>query len=115
MKADARCAITNKLVLSAGEPFYVFPSGYVVLGSALKNEVMPYLNEKQRMRVEEIENELKRKSDQEFPKYVAGGADGMTGAECPNGLCHVSIDRDCNSRKYDDEDFILPERPSLNR
>jgi hypothetical protein len=46
-EADARCAITNKLVLSAGEPFHVFPSGYVVLGSALKKEVMLCFDEKQ--------------------------------------------------------------------
>jgi hypothetical protein len=41
-----------------------------LLHSALKNEVMPYLNEKQRMRVEEMENELKRKSDQDVGRDV---------------------------------------------
>ena len=59
MKADACCAFTNKAVLEAGEPFYVFPSGYVVLESALKKEVLPHLNERQRTRVKEIEDELK--------------------------------------------------------
>ena len=41
VQSDARCALTNQPVLNAGEPFYVFPSGYVFLASALKREVMP--------------------------------------------------------------------------
>jgi hypothetical protein len=97
MKADARCAISNKLVVSSGEPFYVFPSGYVVLGSTLKNEVMPYLNEKQRMRVEDIENELKRKSDQDVRRNtLQAELDGIIGAECPltGSVMVESIDRD---------------------
>lgn len=86
MRSDARCAFTNKPILSAGEPFYVFPSGYVVLESALKKEVMPYLNERQRARVKEIEAELERK-----PGTLADPAmenlqaelDGLIAAECP--------------------------------
>ena len=58
--ADARCALTNKYILEEGEPFYVFPSGYVVLEAALKKEVMPHLNEKQLDRVRYIESELTR-------------------------------------------------------
>jgi hypothetical protein len=44
----------------------------LLLYSALKNEVMPYLNEKQCMRVEEMEmeNELKRKSDQDVGRNI---------------------------------------------
>ena len=41
MRSDACCAFTNKPILSAGEPFYVFPSGYVILESALKKEPVP--------------------------------------------------------------------------
>ena len=88
MKADARCAFTNKAVLSAGEPFYVFPSGYVAIESALKKEVLPHLNERQRTRVKEIENELKMFSGR--PKQSASKIailqselDGLLAAECP--------------------------------
>eukprot|EP00980_Cylindrotheca_fusiformis_P007800 scaffold1669_cov129-Cylindrotheca_fusiformis.AAC.11 len=88
MKSDARCAFTNKAVLSAGEPFYVFPSGYVVLESSLKREVLPYLNEKQRQRVSEIEKEFKgfskqqRQKDARFDSLQAE-LDGLIAAECP--------------------------------
>ena len=54
----------------------------MVLGNALKNEVIPYRNEKQRMRVEEIENELKRKSDQDDGRNVLQAElDSIIGAE----------------------------------
>jgi hypothetical protein len=95
MRSDARCAFTNKAVLSAGEPFYVFPSGYVVLDSPLKKEVLPYLNERQRTRVVEIEKELRK-----YPKEPKLGSlqaelDGLIAAECPlTGTIMVeSIDR----------------------
>lgn len=58
LKTNSRCALTNQYVITSGEPFYVFPSGYVFLASALKKVVVPYLNEKQRQRVEEIERLL---------------------------------------------------------
>mmetsp|Transcript_24599 Transcript_24599/g.60341 ORF Transcript_24599/g.60341 Transcript_24599/m.60341 type:complete len:1218 (-) Transcript_24599:3767-7420(-) len=88
MKSDARCAYANRAVLSAGEPFYVFPSGYVVLESALKREVLPYLNERQRRRVAEIEREFKvssKQSRQRDPKFdsLQAELDGLIAAECP--------------------------------
>ena len=102
MKADARCAFTNKAVLSAGEPFYVFPSGYVVLESALKKQVVPYLSDKQRSRVLEIEQVLKRRSgdglawhtDVDRDKLQAE-LDGLIAAECPltGSIMVESIDR----------------------
>lgn len=97
MKADARCALTHKLVLNAGEPFYVFPSGYVVLYSALRKEIFPYINEKQRARVEELEglirndgNGLKSRQDLQLE------LDGLIAAECPlsGSIMVESIDRD---------------------
>jgi len=88
MKSDARCAYTNRAVLSAGEPFYVFPSGYVVLESALKREVLPYLNERQRRRVAEIEREFKVSSKQNRQRdplvdSLQAELDGLIAAECP--------------------------------
>lgn len=88
LKSDARCAFTKKAVLSAGEPFYVFPSGYVVLESALKREIKPHLNEKQRSRVEKIENDLIRnKKDGDLPLQALDSLqaelDGLIAAECP--------------------------------
>lgn len=88
MKPDARCAFTGRLVLSAGEPFYVFPSGYVVLESSLKEAVVPFLNDKQKARVAELEKELKlspgpgRRSDSRQAALQAE-MDGLIAAECP--------------------------------
>ena len=100
MKADARCAFTNKAVLNAGEPFYVFPSGYVVLESALKKEVSPYLNERQRARVAEIEKELKRYNQRQHSNdaivdKLQSELDGLIAAECPltGSIMVDSIDR----------------------
>lgn len=105
MKADARCALTNTLVLDAGEPFYVFPSGYVILESALKQEVMPFLNEKQRERVGELEKsliELRRgtnisdENEKEIQiETLQAELDGLIAAECPltGSIMVESIDR----------------------
>lgn len=98
VRSDARCAFSNKYVLEEGEPFYAFPSGYVVLETALKQEVVPHLNEKQLGRVKFIENELARlrrsrassgrssyevaKDDYEIDELQVE-LDGLIAAECP--------------------------------
>ena len=112
VRADARCAFSGKYVLEDGEPFYAFPSGYVVLESALKREVIPHLNEKQVDRVKIIETELARirrsrksssggrssyevaKDDYEMEELQVE-LDGLIAAECPlTGSVMVdSIDR----------------------
>ena len=92
MRADARCAFTGKIVLDADEPFYVFPSGFVALESALKNEVVPFLNVEQRIRVDSIEKDLKdlkrRKSvesrdTRHREEILQSELDGLIAAECP--------------------------------
>lgn len=91
LKADARCALTNKAVLTAGEPFYVFPSGYVFLASALKKEVLPFLNDKQRGRVAELETKLRTINtaatttgeDESVARELQTELDGLIAAECP--------------------------------
>jgi len=95
MKTDARCAFTNKLVLGAGEPFYIFPSGYVILESALKKEVMPYLNERQAARVEELERLLRETAPGGERDDLQTELDGLIGAECPltGSVMVESIDR----------------------
>lgn len=106
MRSDARCAFTKKLILSAGEPFYVFPSGYVVLESVLKKEVIPYLNERQRARVKEIESELKRKANgipDPTTETMQAELDGLIAAECP---LTGSIMVDSIDRPFDDSDEI---------
>lgn len=96
MKTDTRCAFTNKLVLSAGEPFYVFPSGYVVLESALKKEVFPCLNERQLERVAELEKLLSDSAAGSRRDELQTEYDGLIAAECPlTGSVMVdSLDRD---------------------
>lgn len=106
MRSDARCALTNEPILSSGEPFYVFPSGYVVLESALKKVVMPYLNERQRSRVEEIDVELRRKPiDIKDPETddLQAELDGLIAAECP---LTGSIMVDSVDMPFDDSDEI---------
>lgn len=91
LKSDARCALTNQAVLSAGEPFYVFPSGYVFLTSALKREVMPFLNDKQKSRVEELESQLLQvnamettnAAEESRARELQTELDGLIAAECP--------------------------------
>lgn len=60
VRADARCAFTDRRVFDCGEPFYAFPSGYVVTEAALRREVFPILNERQRERVRSAEEEMAR-------------------------------------------------------
>lgn len=99
MKSDARCAFTNKAVIYAGEPFYVFPSGYVILEGVLKKEVLPYLNDRQRERVMEIEQELKQHMVRDKPDLkrdtLQAELDGLIAAECPltGSIMVESIDR----------------------
>jgi hypothetical protein len=95
LRSDARCAFTNRPILSAGEPFYVFPSGYVVLESVLKKEVTPFLNEKQRDRVKEIEGELRSKPPSPAADSLQAELDGLIAAECPltGSIMVESIDR----------------------
>ena len=118
VRGDVRCALTKKRILEQGQPFYVFPSGYAVLESALKREVIPYLNEKQRNRVKFIENELARlrksrticgQSSCELAIYdyeidqLTVELGGLIAADCPlTGSVMVdSIDRGFSS---DDDD-----------
>ena len=109
VKTNARCAMTDKLVLKSNEPFYVFPSGYVILASAVKKAVMPYLNEKQRERVQELEEELKSPSagtDSSLQRdKLQSELDGLIAAECPlTGTVMIeSIDR--GFEDDDDLDF----------
>lgn len=96
VRADARCALTNKYVLDESEPFYAFPSGYVVLEGALKREIMPFLNTKQKARVTSIEKELSQLRKKKGSKNSREAAqddcmleelqselDGLIAAECP--------------------------------
>jgi len=56
---NAKCAFSDKYVLHQDEPFYVFPSGFVILQTALEKEVKMFLNEGQKKKLEEIERQLK--------------------------------------------------------
>jgi hypothetical protein len=108
MKGDARCAFTNRLVLDAGEPFYIFPSGYVVLASALRQHVIPYLNDRQRARVAELESRINAGGDYggASPEDLQTELDGLIAAECPlTGSSMVdSIDREFEGCAEMDED-----------
>eukprot|EP00934_Nitzschia_sp_Nitz4_P005927 Nitzschia sp. Nitz4//scaffold11_size288233//23736//27629//NITZ4_000731-RA/size288233-snap-gene-0.39-mRNA-1//-1//CDS//3329533945//5917//frame0 len=114
LKADSKCAYTNKPVLTAGEPFYVFPSGYVVLETPLKAEVLPYLNDRQKNRVLELESELKvirggRTNRSTHTSSLQAELDGLIAAECPlTGTMMVeSIDR-----PFDDSEEFFGSSPS---
>eukprot|EP00546_Thalassionema_frauenfeldii_P020940 CAMPEP_0178903432 /NCGR_PEP_ID=MMETSP0786-20121207/5151_1 /TAXON_ID=186022 /ORGANISM="Thalassionema frauenfeldii, Strain CCMP 1798" /LENGTH=1234 /DNA_ID=CAMNT_0020574797 /DNA_START=203 /DNA_END=3907 /DNA_ORIENTATION=- len=89
IRSNARCAYTGTPVLASDEPFYVFPSGYCVLESALIPEVMPFLNEKQKTRVQELRQNLVEPPDEEdetTKKLVdqwQAELDGLIAADCP--------------------------------
>ena len=117
MKSDARCAFTNKAVLKAGEPFYVFPSGYVVLESALKKEITPYLSATQRAKVKELERLLKGRpgnarswqAEAEHEKLQAQ-LDGLIAAECPltGSIMVESIDKGFDFMEgFDDATIVV--------
>ena len=110
VRADARCALTNQPIFETGEPFYAFPSGYVALETALKREVIPYLNDRQLYRLNYIENELEkiRKSQSsevlspsDIARYdyevkeLTAELTGLIAAECPltGSIMVESIDR----------------------
>jgi hypothetical protein len=122
MKGDARCALTRKFLVQEKEPFYVFPSGFCYLEGALKEEVMPYLNDVQRNRVNAIKEELKDvkvktnggdswdRSNIDFAteaENLQAELDGLIAAECPlTGTVMVeSIDR-CFIDSKEDERYI---------
>lgn len=122
VRADARCAFTNKPILHVGEPFYAFPSGYVVLETALKKEVIPHLNEKQLGRLKFIENELasvhnraqassrRARSPYEVAKddydteELQVELDGLIAAECPltGSIMVDSIDKGFSDDEEDE-------------
>lgn len=120
VRADARCAFTNKYILEDGGPFYVFPSGYVVLERALKQEVVPHLNEKQHTRIKFMEQELARlrnlrangnRTSYELAKYdyeaeeLQNELDGLIAAECPLTGSIMVDSIDCGFLGDDDNDY----------
>lgn len=122
MRSDARCVFSKKYVLGANEPFYVFPSGYVALETSLKKEVLPYLNDKQRQRVNQIEQELsllRVKCDTSTSKTDVNGEikclferlqaelNGLIAAECPltGSIMIESIGSGFNAHEYLDFDL----------
>mmetsp|Transcript_14754 Transcript_14754/g.17176 ORF Transcript_14754/g.17176 Transcript_14754/m.17176 type:complete len:1477 (+) Transcript_14754:97-4527(+) len=119
MYSEATCAFTGRVVAEENEPFYVFPSGFVVMESALKNEVVPYLNEKQQSRIQSIEGEIIEISEMNKKaqnnslnhdgrmELLQAELNGLIAAECPlTGSAMVdSIDR-CFEDSKEDELYI---------
>lgn len=95
LRTDAKCAITNQRIISGGEPFYAFPSGYVVLATPLKNHVVPSLSQRQQARVAEIEQSLRLGPTGEQVEQLQNELDGIIAAECPftGSLMIDSIDK----------------------
>jgi hypothetical protein len=116
VRTNARCAFTNKYVMESKEPFYAFPSGYVVLEKALKREVLPHLNEKQHARVKFIDEELARlrrlraanRTSMEKVKdnfemeELQNELNGLIAAECP---LTGSVMVDSITQGFDDDDL----------
>jgi vacuolar protein sorting-associated protein 18 len=113
MDGSAKCAFTEKYVVKENEPFYVFPSGFVALESALKTQVRPYLNDAQQSRLAELEQEMKDMksetkesgNDMEYRiKEVQSEIDGFIAAECPltGYLMIESIEKGFECKEEDD-------------
>ncbi len=130
MSANATCVFTEKPVVAESQPFYIFPSGFVALESALKKEVVPYLNDKQKSHMDLIEKEIEEikchlNNSTESKEEFQGGSDdmyrleelqcdldGLIAAECPltGSLMIESIDRRfCDSKE--DELYIACDTP----
>lgn len=109
VKSDAQCAFSKKYVFQESEPFYVFPSGFVVMENSLVKEVIPYLNTEQKTRLKEVRDELKKlklrtpnsepvyadSTDSQSKIELQSELDGLIAAECPltGSLMIESIDR----------------------
>jgi hypothetical protein len=134
MDADAKCVFTEKRIVDEKEPFYVFPSGFIALESALKKEVFPYLNQTQQEQMQSLERELedlRSKMKKSSPNESEGKSgddsddsyllealqselDGLIAAECPmtGSIMIESIDRQfCDSKE--DETYIVSDSPIL--
>ena len=113
MDGSAKCIFTERYVVKENEPFYVFPSGFVALESALKTQVRPYLNEVQQSRLEELEREMKDMEtefkdkagkDMEYRmEEMQSEIDGFIAAECPmtGYLMIESIDKGFECKEDD--------------
>jgi hypothetical protein len=125
MSSDAKCVFTEKSVVADNQPFYIFPSGFVALESALKKEVVPYMNDNQKSYMKSIEKEIleisshlenNTVSNEEFQggsddmyrlEELQCDLDGLIAAECPmtGSVMIESIDhRFCDSKE--DELYI---------
>ena len=60
LKSDAKCFYTNKPILQQDETFYIFPSGYVVLSTALRHYMNDFLSDEQKETLGDIQIELER-------------------------------------------------------
>jgi hypothetical protein len=118
MDGSAKCIFTEKYVVRENEPFYVFPSGFVALESALKTQVRPYLNEVQQIRLAQLEEEMKDMkaeskdcdNDIEYRiEEVQNEIDGFIAAECPmtGYLMIESIDKGFESCNEEDDVYLL--------
>lgn len=127
MKIDAKCAFTEKSVVKENAPFYVFPSGFVALESALREEVIPYLNEDQKNLLSSIDKEMldlqkklenlpsdnndeMKMEDKEIEfriNELQYQMDGLIAAECPltGSIMVESIDQ-CFCDSKEDELYI---------
>jgi hypothetical protein len=125
MCIEARCAFTDKLVVKASEPFYVFPSGFVALEGSLKREIMPYLTKEQKIKVISLEKDIQELKNKEnvtgeiepilFEKteidykldVLQSEMDGLIAAECPltGSIMIESIDH-CFGDSKEDETYM---------
>jgi len=114
IRTDAKCAFTSIPILSAEEPFYVFPSGYCVLESALLEQVMPFLNTKQQERVKELREKLMKSTTTKTSDQWQAELDGLIAADCPltGSIMVESIDHGFPGAMDIDEQSLLPSKIS---
>ena len=84
MRSDARCSLSQRAIVDAGESYYVFPSGYAFLKGPLKDFVFPFLNKAQQSRTIALETQLDAAPKNDATRrLIQHELDGLIAAECP--------------------------------
>jgi len=103
------CDISHKLFVEGSERYYVFRSGFIVLESSLKDEIVPYLNRTQEMRLRAVEDKIEEveRNKEKGMKKLLKELKKIIAKECPltGSLMVRSVDKGFSDALLEDESF----------